>query len=72
MPERASADDSLRLGRLLAGTLGIEAIVEDIAPTLQGAGCYERQAEAIRMVFPDYQDGEVSRSSCRRSWRAIG
>ncbi len=59
MPDLASADDSLRLGRMMAGTLGIEAIVEEIAPTLQGAGCYQRQAQAIRMVFPDYQDGEV-------------
>ena len=57
MPERDSSDDALRLGRMLASHLGIEAIVEDIAPALQGLGCYERQAEAIRQVFPDYGEG---------------
>ena len=38
-------------------TLGIEAVVEDIAPALAGAGCYARQNEAIRTVFPEYGDG---------------
>ena len=38
MPERHSSDDALALGRLLADTLGIEAIVEDIAPALEGLG----------------------------------
>ena len=58
MPERDS------VGRLAAArarcspiALGIEAIVEDIAPALAGAGCYARQEEAIRMVVPEYGDG---------------
>jgi NAD+ synthase len=54
MPERDSSDDALRLGRMLASHLGIEAVVEDIAPALAGLGCYERQNAAIRQVFPDY------------------
>ena len=57
MPERDSSDDSLYLGRLLAAHLGIETIVENIAPPLVAAGCYERQNEAIRSVFPEYADG---------------
>jgi NAD+ synthase len=57
MPERHSSDDSLRLGQLLATHLGIRTITEDIAPSLEGSGCYGRQAEAIRKVFPDYGDG---------------
>jgi NAD+ synthase len=57
MPERDSSGDSLSLGRLLASHLGIEALVEDIAPALAGVGCYARQDEAIRQVFPDYGDG---------------
>jgi NAD+ synthase len=56
MPERDSSDDALRLGRMLATHLGIEAVVEDIAPALQGLGCYARQNEAIRQVFPQYGD----------------
>ncbi len=57
MPERDSSGDSLRLGRLLAESLGIEAVVEDIGPTVEAAGCYRRQEEAIRSVFPEYGPG---------------
>ena len=57
MPERDSASDSLRLGRLVADSLGIQAIVEPIGPALEAAGCYQRQNEAIREVFPEYGDG---------------
>ena len=54
MPERDSSSDALRLGGLLAGQLGIAHFVEDIAGTLAALGCYERQDEAVRMVFPEY------------------
>jgi NAD+ synthase len=57
MPERDSSDDALRLGRMLAGHLGIRYTVEDIRPALDGLGCYARQLEAIRMVFPEYGEG---------------
>jgi NAD+ synthase len=57
MPERASSPESLALGRQLAAQLGTPCVVEDIAPTLEAAGCYQRQTEAIRMVFPEYGDG---------------
>ena len=57
MPERDSSPESLTLGRLLTTQLGTPAVVEDIAPTLEAAGCYDRQTEAIRMVFPEYGDG---------------
>ena len=57
MPERDSSGDSLRLGRAMAEAAGVEAVLEDIAPALEAAGCYERQRTAIRMVFPDYDEG---------------
>ena len=57
MPERHSSEDALTLGRLLAESLGIEAIVEDIAPALEGLGCYRRQDEAIRSIVPQYGPG---------------
>ncbi|HVY46875.1 MAG TPA: NAD(+) synthase, partial [Minicystis sp.] len=57
MPERDSSGDALVLGRMIAEHLGIPAVVEDIAPALAGLGCYARQNEAIRMVFPEYGDG---------------
>jgi NAD+ synthase len=57
MPERDSSDDALRLGKLLAASLDVPVIVEEIAPALQGIGCYARQDDAIRQVFPDYGPG---------------
>src|SRR4051812_28038179 len=57
MPERDSSDDAMRLGKMLADHLGIEAIIENIGPTLEGAGCYARQEQAIRTVFPEYGAG---------------
>jgi NAD+ synthase len=57
MPERDSSGDSLRLGKAMAEAAGIEGILEDIAPALEAAGCYQRQNTAIRMVFPEYGEG---------------
>jgi NAD+ synthase len=57
MPERDSSDASLELGRALGARFGIPTLVENIGPVVAAAGCYERQDEAIRMVFPDYQAG---------------
>jgi NAD+ synthase len=57
MPERDSSSDALRLGRLLAEHLGIRHVVEDIAPALEGLGCYARQLEAIRTAVPEYGEG---------------
>lgn len=57
MPERDSSSDSLRLGRIAAEHLGIETVLEDVAPALVGMGCYARQEEAIRVVFPEYGPG---------------
>ncbi len=57
MPERDSSGESLALGRALGEAFGIPTLVEDIAPVVAAARCYERQDEAIRMVFPDYEPG---------------
>ena len=57
MPERASSGESLTLGKLLSSQLDVAVAVEDIATTLEAAGCYDRQNEAIRMMFPEYGDG---------------
>jgi NAD+ synthase len=57
MPERDSSSDAERLGRMLAEHLGIRHVVEDIAPALEGLGCYARQLEAIRMAVPEYGEG---------------
>jgi NAD+ synthase len=57
MPERDSSSESLRLGRSLTDQLGTPALIENIAPVLAAAGCYERQDEAIKQVFPEYGEG---------------
>lgn len=57
MPERDSPRDALRLGRLLAEGLGVGRAVEDLTAALEAFGCYERQRQAIRTVFPSFGDG---------------
>lgn len=57
MPERDSDPDSQRLAAELATQLGIEFTVEDIAPILEGAGCYQRRDDAIREAVPEYGAG---------------
>jgi len=57
MPEADSSPDSLELGRLIAASLGIETLVEDITPTLTAFRCYERRDAAIREAIPDYGPG---------------
>jgi NAD+ synthase len=57
MPEHHSSDDALRLGEAMAQCLGIDRVIEDIAPALEGVGCYRRQEEAIRSVVPEYGAG---------------
>ena len=57
MPERHSSEDTSRLGRLAAETLGIRYFEHDITDILQAAGCYSSQDEAIRSVVPDYTPG---------------
>jgi NAD+ synthase len=57
MPDRDSSPESLALGQLLASKLGVPALIENIDPLLDAAGCYEKQADAIRSIFPEYGDG---------------
>ncbi|MGS1095023.1 NAD(+) synthase [Aquamicrobium terrae] len=57
MPEHDSDPESLRLGRLVANTFGLDGAVEDIGPTLAAMGCYERRDGFIREVEPNYGPG---------------
>lgn len=57
MPERDSSGFSTERGLALARHLGIAHEVFDIAPALEGLGCYRQRDEAIRRVFPAYGDG---------------
>jgi len=57
LPERDSSGFSTARGRQLAEHLGIRYEVFDIAPALEGIGCYRHRDEAIRKVFPEYGEG---------------
>lgn len=54
LPEWESNPLSTDLGKVLADHLGIERIVEQIGPTLEALGCYQRRDEAIKSIFPEY------------------
>lgn len=60
-PEQDSAEETLRLSRAVAESLSIDAVLEDISPVLQAAGCYRRRDEAIRSVIPEYGVGWKSK-----------
>lgn len=57
LPEADSGQETPRLGRLLADSLRIDTVLEDITPILRAARCYERRDEAIRRVIPRYREG---------------
>ena len=57
MPERSSAPESHPLGQLAASALGLEVELEDVTLALEALGCYRRQEEAVRLVFPEYGAG---------------
>jgi len=54
MPDQDSSPDNFILTRKLIRQFGVEAVVEDMTPSLAGFGCYRRRDEAIRSVFPEY------------------
>jgi NAD+ synthase len=54
MPEKDSDPETERFARLVANHFGVEPILENITPVLDGFGCYQRRDEAIRRVYPEY------------------
>jgi NAD+ synthase len=61
MPEEDSSADSLRLGRLLAESLRVRSVLEDVGPLLKAAQCYERRDTALRLLIPEYGEGYKSK-----------
>jgi NAD+ synthase len=61
MPENDSDPESLRLGRTIAETFGIDSVVEDIGPSLQAMGCYDRRDAFIRELVPEYTSAWASK-----------
>jgi NAD+ synthase len=61
MPERESSPETIMLSRQVSDSLGIDSVVDEISPILDGARCYERRDDAIRKVFHDYGPGYKSK-----------
>lgn len=57
LPERDSSPDALTDGQAAADHFGVRALVEPLGAALQAIGCYARQDDAIRSVFPAYGAG---------------
>ena len=57
MPESESSPESVLLARRVAESLGINPLLEDITPVLDGFGCYRRRNEAIARIFPHFGPG---------------
>jgi len=56
MPEKDSSITSSDLGRMVCEHLGVSFEVEVMSGILDAAGCYRRRDEAIREVFPEYDE----------------
>ncbi len=54
LPEKESSKDNYSLARELTKTFGVDYIIEDITGALEGFGVYRRRDEAIKRVFPEY------------------
>lgn len=72
MPENDSDPESLRLGRLVAQTFGVDAAVEDIGPALKAMGCYDRRDAFIRELVPEYGPGWASKIVIANALEADG
>ena len=61
LPERESSTDSLELSTELTNFLGVQSHIENITPTLDALGCYQRRDDAIRQLYSQYGDGYRSK-----------
>lgn len=61
MPERHSASETVQLSTLLAGSIGIETVQEDISRILDSVGFYARYDAAVKSVVPGYRQGWKSK-----------
>ncbi len=54
LPERESSASSIDLGRQVAAHFGVQPLLQDITPALEGLGAYRERDEAMRQVIPSY------------------
>lgn len=58
MPDKDSDTLSERLARELAAKYGVKPILENITGALEGFDCYRRRDDAIRRVYPEFDDAK--------------
>lgn len=56
MPENDSNPDSLDLAKKLSAKFDTKYVVENMTDALAGFGCYKRRDEAIKNVFPEFNN----------------
>ncbi len=61
MPEKDSSEETLSLSQSISNRFEFDSVVEDITPILEATRCYERQAECIQTVIPEYGKGWKSK-----------
>lgn len=61
MPERHSESESRVLGQLVADSLGIACVEENISGILEAVDFYKRYDAAVRQVVPEYGSGWLSK-----------
>jgi len=57
LPEKDSSSGTTSLGEQVCKHLDIPYGITDVTPTLEAIGCYKWRDDAIRSVFPEYDDG---------------
>ncbi|NLE01996.1 MAG: NAD(+) synthase, partial [Fibrobacter sp.] len=56
MPEKHSAEETLYLSGLVADHFGVERVHEDITDILSSLKFYQRYAETIKQIIPDFTE----------------
>jgi len=56
LPEKDSSPDSLDLAKSLTSKFNVQYKVEEISGALDGFGCYKRRDEAVKRIFPEYNN----------------
>lgn len=56
LPEKDSSPDSLRLAKIVSDKFNVSYFVENITESLKALGCYSRRDEAVKKIFPEYND----------------
>ena len=61
LPEKDSSSESLTRGKLMAEKLGINYLIQDIAPTLEAIGCYQWRDQGVKTIVPEYDENWKSK-----------